>query len=159
MQNTQITSIDQLGGYYKKHSSRVKKSIENINNKIKEKTKDEKKILDDAIEKYQNKINEVLQEKEIIEENKNIEISTNKMKKAIGLASKKFFTKRERIFNDTGLSSKEKKEEELKLYNQMLDSFFNEDEKEFFQNIIKQNMIIISNPKDLKSSKVMKLLQ
>jgi hypothetical protein len=159
MQNTQITSIDQLGGYYKKHSSRVKKSIENINNKIKEKTKDEKKILDDAIEKYQNKINEVLQEKEIIEENKNIEISTNKMKKAIGLASKKFFTKRERIFNDTGLSSKEKKEEELKLYNQMLDSFFNEDEKEFFQNIIKQNMIIVSNPKDLKSSKVMKLLQ
>jgi hypothetical protein len=158
MQNTQITSIDQLGGYYKKHSSRVKKSIENINNKIKEKTKDEKKILDDAIEKYQNKINEVLQEKEIIEENKNIEISTNKMKKAIGLASKKFFTKRERIFNDTGLSSKEKKEEELKLYNQMLDSFFNEDEKEFFQNIIKQNMIIVSNPKDLKSSKVMKLL-
>ena len=159
MQNTQITSIDQLGGYYKKHSSRVKKSIENINNKIKEKTKDEKKILDDAIEKYQNKINEVLQEKEIIEENNNIEISTNKMKKAIGLASKKFFTKRERIFNDTGLSSKEKKEEELKLYNQMLDSFFNEDEKEFFQNIIKQNMIIVSNPKDLKSSKVMKLLQ
>ena len=78
-------------------------SIENINNKIKEKTKDEKKILDDAIEKYQNKINEVLQEKEIIEENNNIEISTNKMKKAIGLASKKFFTKRERIFNDTGL--------------------------------------------------------
>ena len=159
MENTAITTVDQLGGYYKKHSSRVKKSINKINEKVKKETKEEMQLLEEAFEKYQKKVENVMKDQEIIEEHKNIEISSAKMKKALTLASKKFFTKREKIYSDNGLTSKEKRERELELYNQMLDSFFDEDEKAFFQQIIKNTMVVAIDNKELKGSKVMKMLE
>lgn len=158
MENTQITTVDQLGGYFKKHSSRVKQSINKINEKIKQETKEELHELERAYEKYQIKVSDVLKDKEIIEENKNIEISSAKMKKALTMASNKFFVKREKIYNDSQLSSKEKREKELALYNQMLDSFFDADEQAFFRQIIKNTMVVAVDNKELKGSKVMKLL-
>jgi len=159
MENTAITTVDQLGGYYKKHSSRLKKSIDKINEKVKKETKEEMQLLEMAYEKYQKKVEDVMKDQEIIEEHKNIEISSAKMKKALTLATKKFFTKREKIYSDSGFTSKEKRERELELYNQMLDSFFDEDEKTFFQQIIKNNMALVVNQKELKGSKVMKILE
>jgi phage terminase small subunit len=159
MENTAITTVDQLGGYYKKHSSRLKKSIDKINEKVKKETKEEMQLLEMAYEKYQKKVEDVMKDQEIIEEHKNIEISSAKMKKALTLATKKFFTKREKIYSDSGFTSKEKRERELELYNQMLDSFFDEDEKAFFQQIIKNNMALVVNQKELKGSKVMKILE
>ena len=116
-------------------------------------------LLEMAYEKYQKKVEDVMKDQEIIEEHKNIEISSAKMKKALTLATKKFFTKREKIYSDSGFTSKEKRERELELYNQMLDSFFDEDEKAFFQQIIKNNMALVVNQKELKGSKVMKILE
>ena len=78
------------------------------------------------------------------------------MKKAINSAAKRFFKKRQQIYENKEYSTQKKKKIELELYNKMLNKFFTQEDREEFENMIRNNMVIILNPRQLKSSKLMK---
>ena len=53
------------------------------------------------------------------------------------------------------LSTQAKKKKEHELYNKMLNKFFSEEEREEFEKMIRNNMVVMLNPRQIKSSKIM----
>jgi len=145
----------QLGGYYRKHNGRAKKSIKKINDVVETETKVERANLEDAVNKYQNKVKTVLDRQEIKEEQVQLLKSKVKMNKALSAAVKRFFKKREVLYEHEELSTQAKKKKELELYNKMLNKFFSEEEREEFEKMIRNNMVVMLNPRQIKSSKIM----
>jgi len=145
----------QLGGYYRKHNGRAKKSIKKINEVVETETKVERANLEDAVNKYQNKVKTVLDRQDVKEEQIQLLKSKAKMNKALTAAVKRFFKKREELYSHEELSQQAKKKKELELYNKMLNKFFTEEEREEFEKMIRNNMVVMLNPRQIKSSKIM----
>tara|TARA_B100000963_G_C22624873_1_gene671811 strand:- start:561 stop:1061 length:501 start_codon:yes stop_codon:yes gene_type:complete len=146
----------QLGGYYRKHNGRAKKAIKKINEVVETETKVERKNLEDAVNKYHNKVKTVLDRQDVKEEQIQLLKSKAKMNKALTAAVKRFFKKREILYAHEELSVQAKKKKELELYNKMLNKFFTEEERVEFEQMIRNNMVVMLNPRQLKSSKIMK---
>jgi hypothetical protein len=149
----------QLGDYYRKHNGRVKSSVKKINEKIEKETKVERQNLEVAVNKYQNKVRDVLNCNDIKEEQGNLIKSKTKMVKALNAAVKKFFKKREQLYDNEELSTQAKKKNELELYNKMLEKFFTKEDREEFENMVRNNMTVMLNPRQLKSSKLMQQIE
>jgi hypothetical protein len=148
-------NTSQLGGYYRKHSGRAKNSIKKINEVVESETKVERKNLEVAANKYQNKIKTVLDRQDIKEEQVHLLQSKVKMNKALNAATKRFFKKREVLYEMDDISVQAKKKKEHELYNKMLNKFFTEEEKVEFERMIRNNMAVMLNPRQIKSSKIM----
>ena len=152
-------STRQLGNYYKKHNGRVKKSIKKINDTIELETKVEKKNLEEAVNKFQTKVKKVMDREDIKIEQTNVIKSKTKMVKALNAAVKRFFKRREQVYDNEELSPQSKKKKELEIYNKMLSKFFTEEEREEFENMVRNNMVVMLNPRQLKSSKLMQQIE
>ena len=152
-------STKQLGEYYRKNSAKSKNSIKKINSKIEKETKVERKNLEKAINKYQTKVKEVINSTEIKQEQTNLIKSKTEMAKALNTAVKKFFKKRKMLYEMDGISTQAKKKKEVEIYNKMLERFFTEEEREEFENMVKNNMSIILDSRQLKTSKLMQQIK
>ena len=81
------------------------------------------------------------------------------MVKALDAAVKRFFKRREQVYDNEELSPQSKKKKELEIYNKMLSKFFTEEKREEFENMVRNNMVVMLNPRQLKSSKLMQQIE
>ena len=149
-------SIEQLGGYYRKHNKKVKEKIRRIKETVENETKPQKEKLNKAFIEYKDAVKRVLNRDDIKQTSKSIQDSQIKMKKAINSAAKRFFNKRRQIYENQELSTQKKKKMELEVYNKMLKKFFSDEDRKEFESMIRNNMVIILNSRQLKGSKLMK---
>ena len=54
---------------------------------------------------------------------------------------------------------KQRKKKEVEIYNKMLERFFTAEEREEFENMVKNNMSIILDSRQLKTSKLMQQIK
>ena len=149
-------SIEQLGGYYRKHNKKVKEKIRRIKETVENETKPQKEKLNKAFIEYKDAVKRVLNRDDIRQTSRSIQDSQIKMKKAINSAAKRFFNKRRQIYENQELSTQKKKKMELEVYNKMLKKFFSDEDRKEFESMIRNNMVIILNSRQLKGSKLMK---
>ena len=102
-------SIEQLGGYYRKHNKKVKENIKKIRETVEIETKPQKERLNKAFIEYKDAVNKVLNREDIKQKSRSIKDSHVKMKKAINSAAKRFFNKRKKIYENPEYSTQKKK--------------------------------------------------
>ena len=151
-------SFDQLGSHYKKNSQIVKTSIEKINQNIKKGTEKERKQLETAVKNLEDKVQSILQQKENQEEHDKVKEASKERQKAMMIAGKKFFTAREQIFADRSLSTHQKSQKEKELYENIQNNFLTLEEKQFFASMMKDNMVVLIHPNQIKESSLAKQL-
>jgi 3-dehydroquinate dehydratase len=151
-------TFDQLGDHYKKHTLITKTGIEKINQNIQKGTEKERKQVELAVKNLEDKVQTILQQKENKETQTKVQESSKEKQRVMMLAGKKFFAMREKIYSDRSLSTQQKREKEQELYETIQNKFLSEEEKQFFKNMMKNNMMVLIHPNQLKESSVAKQL-
>jgi len=152
------TTFDQLGSHFKEHGKIVKTGIDQINKKIQDGTENERKQVELAVKNLENKVQTILGQKDVLEVQQKVQESSKEKQRAMMLAGKKFFTSREKIFSDRSLSTEQKKKKEQDLFETIQSKFMTEEERKFFNQMMKNNMIVLVHPSQLKESNVAKQL-
>ena len=121
---------------------------------VKDNSKVEFDELKKAIERYNNKVERIMESHLVKDENRKILSAKKDMIDSFKIAANHYFKEKEKIFKNHDFSEKEKKRLDYKLYNGILDSFLTNDEKDDFEKMIKYVSNEVHNKKrDIENNK------
>jgi len=145
---TAYSNYESLGKQFKEQGIIVQKGVTVINKTLEEGTKKERKDVEDAMKKLEDKIKVVMNDSTIKEQKKLIEDGAKERQRIMTITGQKFFAEREAIMKDASLSQGQKQEKIMKIYHHLQNTFLTEEEKKFFKNMVHDNLVVIM-PKQL----------
>jgi len=138
------TNFDQIGGNYKnarkEFFKREKKAQEYIDNE----TKNEKKELDKAMEKYNTKMLSVVKSDKFKKIEKEAELYSKEMSKNLLKAKNTFLKIKDDIFKRKDWDTKKKNKKIQELYDYILTKLYTKEEVEQFKKIMGQITIMMA---------------
>ena len=144
-QNNQITlhtNFNQLGGTYKEAKNKYKQKEEEVINYIDGEVINEKKELDLALEKYNNKMKKVLQSEKYKKIENEAKEYSNEMTKNLIKAKNSFLKIKDEINSNEKWDQKKKDKKIKELYDYVLSKFYSQEEINNFNNLIKNIKLI-----------------
>lgn len=138
-----LNYLDREAALFKESKNTMKTSSEEINNAIEDNTKAEVREVEEAIQRLNKKVEQIMKTEYVSERQKKIEQAQNQMMKSMKEASDTFFKLRKLIQAKENLSYQEKKQYEDKLFNKILDKFLTEEEKNLFTKIISAGPLLM----------------
>lgn len=140
-----LNSLDREGQLYRSSKDRIEKTYKLIDKTVKENTKKEVEDVQLAIKKLNEKVEKIMQTNFIKDKQKSIEDSQKQMKESISKATEVFFKVREIIISKEGINEEKKQAYIKKLYESIIDKFMTQEERMFFESLVKNNGVIFVN--------------
>lgn len=137
--------LDREASLYQNAKTELEDNSKIIQKTIENNTKKEYEEVQNAIKSLNSKIEQIM-ETEFIKGKKNtMESANNQMKKSIEVASKTFFKVKKAIYDKQDISMEMKKKFEKKLYDKIIGKFMTQEEKQLFEQLMNNVIIMKGN--------------
>ena len=146
----QYANFDQIGGEYKKSKNKYAKKEEEIIKIVDDNTKKEKKDLEDAMKKYNDKVKEITGSDKFKKLEKETIEHSEEMNKQMLIAKNAFMKVREDIMKKEDISDRKKNKKINELFHKILTKFYSQEEMDQFKNAVSQYVTVVM-PKGIES--------
>jgi uncharacterized membrane-anchored protein YjiN (DUF445 family) len=146
---TAYSNYDSLGKQFKEQGMIVQKGVTMINKTLEDGTKKERKDVEDAMKKLEDKIKVIMNDSTIKEQKKIIENGAKERQRIMTVTGQKFFAEREAIMKDASLSQGQKQEKISKIFQKLQETFLTDEEKKFFKKMVHDNLVVIMPQRQL----------
>lgn len=139
------SNFKQIGGDYKNAKKEYIKREKKAQEYIDDETKNEKKELDKALKRYNDKMTSVVKSNKFQKIEKEAEKYSKEMSKNLLKAKDTFFKIKEDIFKRKDWNSKKKNKKVQELYDYILNKLYTKEEVEQFKKMMSMIMVVPSN--------------
>jgi len=154
-QLTNLDFLDKEAKLYKISKDYIKENGEVIDKAIRQNTKKEFEDVQNAVKVLNEKIDRIMKTDFVKNKETQIKEYQEQMTKSIKVASDTFFKVKEVILEKEALSETDKQQYIKKLYNKIIDKFMTKEEREFFEQLVSNNGIIMINGQGLQTSRML----
>ena len=129
-------NFDLIGGQFKQAKDKYSKKGKELSKIVDDNTKDEKKELEDAFKKYNEKVKKITGSDNFKQLEKETLEHSNEMSKQMLIARNAFMKVREDIMKREDLSDKKKNKKINELFHKILIKFYSTEEMDEFKNVV-----------------------
>lgn len=141
--SNQINFLEREAALFKEAKTNIEDAVDFIQTTVEEKTKEERRAVEEAIAKLNAKIKTVVQSDEIKSKEKMIQEQNELIKKSVKIAMETYKNVKKVIDQNPNLTDEKKEEYCAKLYDKIISKFLTEKEKRIFEQMLRYQPLMI----------------
>ena len=146
----QYANFDLIGGQFKNAKEKLNKKEKELVKIVDDNTKKEKKDLEEAFKKYNDKVKQITGSEKFLELEKETIEHSKEMSKQLIIAKNAFMKVREDIMKRDDISDKKKNKKVNELFHKILTKFYTQEEMDEFKNAVSKYVTVVI-PKGIES--------
>jgi len=119
----------------RQYGQSIERRVDTVQQILQKETEKERKDVEEAIDRFHKKVNQVSQRQDVLEQTKQIEVDVEKRQQIFQNTFQVFTKERQRILQDTSLTYEQKSEKIREMFNYFEQHFLTSNEKDRFRSM------------------------